>query len=116
MALNGDRLWNKACIGPKGRHALSAITGLIVVDRTIAGRSGVSDVDETKLTLEVHGLGGSGYLAADWIIERINIALELATHRHPMALIIAAGIEERLVAWWKRSQPWPIGKEACRML
>jgi arginine/lysine/ornithine decarboxylase len=116
MALNGEELWGRTlALTRKARRALSKIAGLKVVSKSVAGKPGAFEFDETKLTLDVRELGVSGYLAADWLMKQFNITLELATHRHLMALISVADTEttvgllvEAITAmceWAKKKKP-----------
>lgn len=94
MVLHGEELWSKALeLSRYIRTEIIKLKGLRVIGKEIIGRPGTFDLDETKLVLDVHELGITGFMAADWIQENYNITLELMTHRHVMALISVADTE-----------------------
>jgi arginine decarboxylase len=116
MALHGEELWGKALeLSRRARQELANLPGLYVVGREIVGKPGAFDIDETKLVIDVSGLGISGYKAADWILETYKITVELITHRHLMVLISLADTDETVNAlinaikglyeWAKATQP-----------
>ena len=116
MALHGEELWGKALeLSRRARQELANLPGLYVVGKDIVGKPGAFDLDETKLVIDVHQLGVSGYKAADWILETYKITVELITHRHLMALISVADTDETvnilikaikgLYEWVKATQP-----------
>jgi arginine/lysine/ornithine decarboxylase len=72
------------------RSALAQIPGLDLMGDEILGKPGVFAFDPTHISLDVVGLGLTGYQAADWLRERCGIHLELADHRRVMALITYA--------------------------
>jgi arginine/lysine/ornithine decarboxylase len=65
-----------------------------VVGHEVLGKPGAFELDETKLTVDVRGLGLSGYKAADWMLEHHKVTFELIDHRHLMALISVADTEQ----------------------
>jgi arginine decarboxylase len=42
-------------------------------------------LDETKLTIDVSGLGITGYVAEDWLTEKRNLSMGLSDERHILA-------------------------------
>src|SRR4051812_44011907 len=91
MALHGKELWGKALeLSRKARAELANLPGLYVVGKEILEKPGTFALDETKLVLDLRGLGLSGYMAADWVLEHYKITFELIAHRHLMALISVA--------------------------
>jgi arginine/lysine/ornithine decarboxylase len=116
MVLHGEELWGNALrLARKARRTLSKIAGLNVIGRSVLRKKGTFDMDETKLTLDLKGLGLTGYLASDWLMDNYKIAVELMTHRHIMALITVADTDETvdlfieaiqaLCAWAKEKKP-----------
>lgn len=61
------------------REALRAMPGLEVLDAGIAGTPGVYDFDLLRLTVDVRGLGCSGYELAERLREVSDLNLELVT-------------------------------------
>jgi arginine/lysine/ornithine decarboxylase len=110
MALHGRELWGRALeLSRTARAHLAGLQGLRVVGTEVIGRRGVFALDETKLVVDVRGLGISGYMAADWIFENHNVTFELITHRHLMALITIADTQEtvdRMVAALRDLHRW----------
>src|SRR5438105_6963091 len=64
----------------RARACLARIPGVGVMGREIVGRSGVFDLDETKVVVDVQALNLSGF-AADWLIHECDMPMELADHR-----------------------------------
>jgi len=110
MVMHGKELWGKALeLSRKARRELANLDGLYIIGREILDKPGTFDFDETKLTIDVRELGLSGFLAADWILEKYKITFELITHRHLMALISVADTDEtidRLIEAVKGLHQW----------
>src|SRR5215203_703039 len=110
MALNGEKIWEKTRkLARKARKKLANLEGLHVVGEEVLEKPGTYAFDETKLTVDVRGLGLSGYLAADWMLENFNITVELIDHRHVMAIISPADTHktvDRLIAALKGLWEW----------
>jgi arginine decarboxylase len=95
MALHGKELWGKALqLARNARKELSKLKGLYVLGKDILKKPGTFALDETKLVIDVKGIGITGFTAADWILENHKITFELITERHLMALISIADTEE----------------------
>ncbi len=110
MVLHGKELWDKTLeLARRARAALGKLKGLRVIGNEVTGTPGAFALDETKLTIDVKGLGVSGYHAADWMFENYKITFELITHRHLMALVSIADTDEtvdRLIAAIKGLHKW----------
>ena len=99
------------------RDRLAAIDGLAVVGREVVGRPGAMDFDETKLTINVAGLGISGFTASDWLYAECGLSFELADHRRLMAVMTIGdtkasvdrlvGSIRELVRWARNHQQPP---------
>jgi arginine decarboxylase len=95
MVLHGHELWGRAiALGRRARARLADLPGMHVVGHEVLGKPGAFQLDETKLTVDVRGLGLSGYKAADWMLEHHKVTFELIDHRHLMALISVADTEQ----------------------
>jgi arginine decarboxylase len=116
MVLNGQELWGRAIeLGRHARSRLSNLPGLYVVGREVLEKQGAFALDETKLTVDVRGLGLSGYKASDWVLEQHKVTFELIDHRHLMAIISVGDTEETvdqmtdaliaLHGWAERTKP-----------
>ncbi len=79
MATEGELLLSKAiALAEMARSELNCVKNLYSFGRDIIGRPGVADVDPTRLTVTVVGLGFSGY-AVDRILRRnYGIQVELS--------------------------------------
>ncbi|MFC7674456.1 aminotransferase class I/II-fold pyridoxal phosphate-dependent enzyme [Mycolicibacterium sp. GCM10028919] len=83
------------------RDAVSTIEGLDLLGEDVLASAGAHAFDPTHVTVDVVGLGLTGYQAADWLLQRCGIHVELADHRRLMALITFADTEataHRLIA------------------
>jgi len=116
MAMYGEQLWSKALdLSRKACNEIAQLEGLYVFDKDILKKPGTFAIDETKLVIDVKGLGITGFMAADWMLKQHKITFELITHRHLMALISVADTDETvgalidaikgLHAWAKETQP-----------
>jgi arginine/lysine/ornithine decarboxylase len=115
MALHGEELWGKALeLSRKARTELANLPGLYVLGKEILQKPGTFDLDETKLVLDLRGLGLSGYFAADWVLENYKLTFELITHRHLMALISIGDTDEtinKLIEAVKGLHAWAIANK-----
>ncbi|MDQ2865895.1 MAG: aminotransferase class I/II-fold pyridoxal phosphate-dependent enzyme [Candidatus Eremiobacteraeota bacterium] len=79
MAVDGAALLSKTIeLSEEVRRRLNAIHGVYCFGEEIKGREGVFDIDPTKITVRVTGLGYTGYEASDLLRRRYNIQVELA--------------------------------------
>jgi arginine decarboxylase len=116
MVLHGRELWGRTIgLARRARSRLADLPGMYVVGREVLAKPGAFQLDETKLVVDVRGLGLSGYKAADWMLERHKVTFELIDHRHLMALISVADTEQTvdqmtdallaLYEWATRTKP-----------
>ena len=91
MALSGETLLGQAIeLAEEGRRRLSDIPGLRVFGRERRGRPELFDLDVTKLTVNVTGLGMTGFEAKRRLNEEHSIQAEMAT-LHNVLLIVTIG-------------------------
>jgi len=76
------------------RARIGALPGLALMGEEVLGSPGARYLDPTHVTIDVLGLGLTGFQAADWLRERYGIHMELADHRRVMALITYADTEQ----------------------
>jgi arginine decarboxylase len=69
------------------REAIEEMPGLDLMPESLVGAPGVPAMDPTHVSLDVKGLGLTGFSAADWLRDHHRIHLELADHRRVMALV-----------------------------
>ncbi|TMD95207.1 MAG: ornithine decarboxylase, partial [Chloroflexi bacterium] len=102
LALHGHGLLKRTiALSRRARACLARIPGVGVMGREIVGRSGVFDLDETKVVVDVQALNLSGFAAADWLIHECEMPMELADHRRVVALLTLADDDrsvDRLIA------------------
>ncbi|MEO9171079.1 MAG: aminotransferase class I/II-fold pyridoxal phosphate-dependent enzyme [Candidatus Baltobacteraceae bacterium] len=79
MAVEGSALLSKTIeLAEEVRGRLNQIGGVYCFGEEIQGREGIFDLDPTKITVRVTGLGYTGYEASDLLRRRYNIQVELA--------------------------------------
>jgi arginine/lysine/ornithine decarboxylase len=64
--------------------------------REVLGRAGAHELDETKLVIDVSGLGTNGYAACDWLRKEHKLLVELADPRRVMAIVTVADDDETI--------------------
>jgi arginine/lysine/ornithine decarboxylase len=57
------------------REGIAALAGLDLMDREIVRRGGAHDLDPLRLTVDVRGLGLTGYQAAEWLRDQYAVAV-----------------------------------------
>lgn len=76
MALHGRALLDRTiALAQDARTRLQALPGIDVLD---AGRLGVASLDPTKLVIDVHGLGITGFQAETILRERFRVQPEMS--------------------------------------
>lgn len=79
MALEGKKLLSRALrLARKAREEINDIEGLRCFGREVIGLAGIHDLDETKLTVAVGGLGMTGYEVASILNKKFDIQVEYA--------------------------------------
>ncbi|HVA28916.1 MAG TPA: aminotransferase class I/II-fold pyridoxal phosphate-dependent enzyme [Candidatus Baltobacteraceae bacterium] len=87
MATEGPALLSRTiALAQKTRRRLNKIEGIYAFGEEIKGREGVFDLDPTKMTVRVTGLGYTGYEASEILRKRYNIQVELADLFNVVAL------------------------------
>ncbi|HEY9721041.1 MAG TPA: aminotransferase class I/II-fold pyridoxal phosphate-dependent enzyme [Oscillatoriaceae cyanobacterium] len=95
MALEGRALLDATiALAESARARLNAIEGVFVFGRERCSAGGVHDLDVTKLTVNVTGLGLSGFAALDILNEEFGIQSEMAT-LHNVLLLVTIGNDAR---------------------
>ena len=101
MAEEGEVLWGRAVeLSEKTRAHINEIEGLWCFDKAYAREAGAEDLDLTKLTVQVTGIGLTGPQAEDILRHRYKIQCELSDARNVLFLLTYADGEqeaERLV-------------------
>lgn len=95
MALHGRELLAHALeISEWARKALNEIPGIYCFGKEKAGQPGIFDLDLTKLTINVSGLGVSGFDCIDLLNEEYNIQSEMATLTNILQIVTFANTRE----------------------
>jgi arginine/lysine/ornithine decarboxylase len=63
------------------RARLSKVAGLTVLDESVIGHDGVAEWDALKLSVDVSGLGITGYQAKEWLQEEKKLTVQLGDAR-----------------------------------
>src|SRR4051812_195754 len=102
MAVHGRELLERTlAVSRRGGEALGALPGVRLLGPELDGRPGVAGRDETKILIDVTGLGISGFQAADWLYEHRRVGAEHHDLHHLMFLVSVADDDatiERLIA------------------
>src|SRR5215210_2524908 len=95
MALHGEELLGRALeLSRRGGREIGALPGVRLLGPELDGRPGVAARDETKIIIDVTGLGITGFQAADWLYEERRVGAELHDLHHLMFLVTVADDEE----------------------
>jgi|HubBroStandDraft_5_1064220.scaffolds.fasta_scaffold28405_1 arginine decarboxylase len=88
MATEGYELLSRTiALANETRERLNRIEGIYCFGEELQGRYGIFDLDPTKITVTVKGLGYTGYEASAILRRRYNIQVELADLFNVVALI-----------------------------
>src|SRR3954462_11820932 len=102
MAVHGEELLGRTLeLSRRGGQEIGALAGVRLFGRELDGRPGVAARDETKIIVDVTGLGISGFQAADWLYEHRRVGAEHHDLHHLMFLVTVADDDaqvDRLVA------------------
>src|SRR4051795_4348658 len=91
MALHGEQLLGRAlALSRRAGQEIGALPGIRLLGPELDGRVGVAARDETKIFVDVTGLGISGFQAADWLYEQRRVGVELHDLHHLMFLVTVA--------------------------
>jgi arginine/lysine/ornithine decarboxylase len=102
MALNGEEYLGRALtLSRRAGEEIDSLPGVRLLGPELDGRPGVAARDETKILVDVTGLGISGYQAADWLYEHRRVGAEHHDLHHLMFIVTVADDDtsvDRLVA------------------
>jgi len=96
-----ELLGRTLALSRRGGQEIGALAGVRLVGRELDGRPGVAARDETKIIVDVTGLGISGFQAADWLYEHRRVGAEHHDLHHLMFIVSVADDDasvDRLVA------------------
>jgi arginine decarboxylase len=122
MACNGrQRLGETLALARSARERIRRVDGIEVLGAEVVGRPGAFGYDETKLVIDVRGLGVTGYAAADWLYAERGITMELADHRRVLAVLTIGDTKPRVdrlvdgirdMAAWARNHQQPAAERS----
>jgi arginine/lysine/ornithine decarboxylase len=88
LALEGERLLDGALrLAEDARRRLNALTGVSVFGRERVGHPGLFDLDVTRLTIDVTGLGVTGFELLPLLGSEYGVQPEMATLHHVLLLV-----------------------------
>lgn len=92
MVLRGKELMGDALkLAEDVRSAIDEIPGMRVLgEDALVGPELAAGFDPLPIVIDIHGLGTSGYRAADWLRERHHMDMHLADHRRLSAQLTHA--------------------------
>ena len=92
-AIGGEQLWGKVlALARTLRDGLAAIDGLRVFGRDDLPPG--TDLDETKVLVDISALGVAGYAIDDWLYREHRISVGLSDARH-LLMVVALGSTRR---------------------
>ncbi|BAW96568.1 Orn/Lys/Arg decarboxylase [[Synechococcus] sp. NIES-970] len=93
MATMGEKLWSETLtLAKQARQALAEIQGIKVFDPR--PQKGIQYFDQTRLTIDVTGLGFTGYEADEIFAEKLGVIAELPLRRS-LTFILTFGNTEK---------------------
>jgi hypothetical protein len=97
LALHGHELYTRLLeVLRAARAEIDELPGLSVLGHEVVGRPGAYGLDETKIVVDVLGLGMSGYEASDYLRAHHRLCVELHDRRRVMAVVTLADDAETL--------------------
>jgi arginine/lysine/ornithine decarboxylase len=88
LAVNGEKIFTEVLSHVRwARDEINKIEGLYAIGKEIIGQPGIYNFDETKLTINVAGLGLTGFEVYKLLYDEYNIQLELADVYNVLAIV-----------------------------
>nr|WP_229362101.1 aminotransferase class I/II-fold pyridoxal phosphate-dependent enzyme [Sphingomonas sp. PL-96] len=95
FAQEGQKLVQKTLdLARHAREKLAAIDGIEVMGTDVLDGDAAHALDETKVLIDISGLGVNGYEAEDWLIRNKKMTVGLSDERR-MLLIFTVGTDKR---------------------
>ncbi|WP_341534037.1 aminotransferase class I/II-fold pyridoxal phosphate-dependent enzyme [Sporosalibacterium faouarense] len=99
LATEGEKVISKTLgLARYAREEINKIEGLYAFGKELVGEPGVHAFDETKLGVNVSGLGISGFKAYDILRDEYNIQMELGDAYNILGIISVGDTEESIQA------------------
>lgn len=97
MAMRGNAMLDAALeLAKAAREEINQIPGMACAGREIIGKAGISDLDETRLTISAAALGLTGYELKNLLFDEFNLDLEQADYYAALAIVTFANEKEDL--------------------
>ncbi|EOD01708.1 aminotransferase class I/II-fold pyridoxal phosphate-dependent enzyme [Caldisalinibacter kiritimatiensis] len=97
LAVHGDKILTKVLkLSRYAREEINKIDGLYAFGKELIGSPGVFDFDETKLSINVSGLGLTGFEVYDILRDEYNIQMELGDVFNILAIISVGDTKESI--------------------
>lgn len=97
MALQGEEILDRVIkLCRNARERLNQIEGIYAFGNELTGNPGVYRFDETKLGINVRGLGLSGFEVYDLLVDEYNIQMELGDMYNVLAIVSVGDTEESI--------------------
>ncbi len=94
FAQEGEKLvQNTLDLARQAREELGAMDGIEVMGREVLDGDAAHALDETKVLIDISGLGVNGYEAEDWLIRNKKMTMGLSDERR-MLLIFTVGTDK----------------------
>ncbi|MDT3397916.1 ornithine decarboxylase [Streptomyces sp. B1866] len=98
MVEHGEKLLGRALdLAHRTREEIARLAGLVPLAGELTGPGRAFDHDPLMVTVDVSGLGTSGYAVADWLRAHRQANVGLADHRRVVAQLTHADSEESCV-------------------
>lgn len=92
---NGEELLGRAVdLAHDIRGRIAGLPGLALMGEEVLDNPGAMFLDPTHVTVDVLGLGLTGYQAGDWLRQNCGVHVELADQRRLMVLVTYADTDE----------------------
>ena len=126
-SVDGTRAWHEGhgaarwaelvALARATARRIDAVPGLCAIGRSAVLSGAMADRDETKIVIDVTGLGVTGYAADEWLQRKRRVSAVLSDGRHLVAVLAvgtsAAMLDElvdALTALSRAAQAGPIGR------
>jgi arginine/lysine/ornithine decarboxylase len=105
-------------LGRRIREALAKIEGIRIMGREVLNGDARAAMDETKILLDIRGLGVNGWEAEDWLMSEHDLALGLSDE-HRLLIILTVGHRDedakRLIEGMEALAAWARNPAAKKM-
>jgi len=116
LATRGEEIFTRILkLTRMAREEINKIEGLYAFGKELIGNEGVFDFDETKLGINVSGLGMTGFKAYDILRDEYNIQVELGDVFNVLAIVSVGDDEESIRALIEALKSMSKKYRGCKM-